>query len=81
MKRPTQAQMQKAVAQFNHATPIGAIVQYWPGAKEGRRLEGTVTDPGAYILGGHTAVVQIEGAGCVALSHIEVLPRFKDQQP
>lgn len=61
------------VERFNQKWPVGTKVRYWTGLREGPGKEGkTSTD--AELLGGHTAVVWIEGAsGCVALTHVEVL--------
>jgi len=61
-------------AKWNRTFPIGTRVRYWTGAREGiGKVSSTRTE--ASVLGGHTAVVWIEGCvGCVALSHIEPLP-------
>ena len=58
---------------FNARYPIGTAVRYWTGVREG---EGKLshTRSIAEVLGGHTAVVWIEGeSGCVALSHVVVV--------
>ena len=65
---------EKLAAKWNHSFPIGTKVRYWPGAREGRGVE-SATKTQAEVLGGHTAVVWIEGRGdCIALSHVEPLP-------
>lgn len=67
----------KAAAQahaFNAVHKVGTRVRYWRGARDGDGLVGKTADK-AYVLSGHTAVVHIEGcSGCIALSHVEVLP-------
>lgn len=66
-------QVQREVDDFNKRHPIGTPVQYWPviGGKDSMR---STTRSEAQVLGGHTAVVWINGkAGCVALSHVEAV--------
>ena len=71
IRRPTPAAERKAAAAFNARHPVGARVHYWPGTLRGAPLT-SATRSEAYLLGGHTAVVLIEGhAGAVALSHVE----------
>lgn len=56
--------------QFNAVCPVGSPVLYWPGERvgEGRK---SVTRSAAWLLGGHTPVVMVEGyAGGIALSHV-----------
>lgn len=60
-----------AAAQWNAKHPVGTPVRYWPGMRVG---EGRVskTRGEALVLGGHTAVVSVEGfPGGVSLSHVE----------
>jgi hypothetical protein len=60
----------RLVAQFNDICPIGSPVLYWPGAFEGEGRT-SVTRSAAWLLGGHTPVVMVEGyAGGIALSHV-----------
>lgn len=62
--------MKEECARFLARNPIGSKVRYWTGAVHvGAGRVGEVVAPGAYVLGGHTSVVQIAGAGCIALSH------------
>lgn len=58
-------------AKWNKTFPVGTRVRYWTGVREGvGKVSTTKTE--ADLLGGHTAVVWIEGeSGCVALSHVE----------
>lgn len=68
----------EAVEEFNKAYPVGTVVRYWTGAKEGPGRTGK-TRSKAHLFGGHTAVVWVMGLGsCVALSHIVVEP---DREP
>jgi hypothetical protein len=65
----------KALARkFNQRFPIGTRVRYWIGRREGSgQVSATRTE--AQVLGGHTAVVWVEGRSeCFALSHVEPLP-------
>lgn len=49
---------------------LGAPVRYWTGVREGPGTAG-VTRTGAEVLGGHTAVLWVEGvAGAIALTHV-----------
>ena len=44
--------------------------RYWPGAREGEGRK-SVTRSEAWLLGGHTPVVMVEGyPGGIALSHV-----------
>ena len=64
----------QAVEQFNAHHPVGTPVLYWPGTREGDGRE-SVTRSEAWLLGGHTPVVMVEGyAGGIALSHV-IVPR------
>lgn len=63
--------MQTACDRFNASHPIGSKISVAPGAKDGRWVTVEVARPGAYIMGGHTAVVQVTGGhGCIALGHV-----------
>ena len=58
------------VEQFNRICPIGTPVLYWPGVREGEGRK-SATRSAAWLLGGHTPVVSVEGyAGGIALSHV-----------
>lgn len=51
-------------------SPLGAPVRYWTGTREGPGAAG-VTRTGAEVLGGHTAVLWVEGVpGAIALTHV-----------
>lgn len=70
-KRPSEKQMNDDCERFNKFNPIGSMVRVWTGRVHetpGDVVE--VVEPGAYVMGGHTAVVQCAGKGCVALSHV-----------
>lgn len=70
----------RAVEQFNEVAPIGTPVLYWPGAREGEGREG-VTRSEAWLLGGHTPVVMVEGyPGGIALSHVMGYSASKEQR-
>lgn len=58
------------VDQFNELCPIGSPVIYWPGFRGGEGRKST-TRSGAWLLGGHTPVVMVEGyPGGIALAHV-----------
>jgi hypothetical protein len=62
------------IAQFNRVCPVGSPVLYWPGDRrdEGRR---SVTRSEAWLLGGHTPVVMVDGySGGIALTHVVPFP-------
>ena len=53
-----------------HLSVLGAPVRYWTGERTGPGVGG-VTRTGAEVLGGHTAVLWVEGVpGAIALSHV-----------
>lgn len=64
----------EAVEQFNRHVPESTPVLYWPGERLG---EGVLsrTRSAAWLLGGHTPVVMVEGyAGGIALTHVSPAP-------
>jgi hypothetical protein len=63
-----------AVRQFNRHVPEGTAVLYWPGERAGEgRTSRTRSE--AWLLGGHTPVVMVEGyAGGIALTHVCPIP-------
>lgn len=64
----------KAVALWNQHHPEGTEVSYWTGVREGAGRRGK-TRSGAWLLSNTTPVVQVTGlAGCVALTHVELVP-------
>jgi hypothetical protein len=71
--RLSEKQLQTACDRFNKEHPAGATVHVWTGVMhDGPPKVGTVRAPGAYVMGGHSAVVHVEGVrGCVAISHVE----------
>lgn len=61
----------KLVEDWNIRHPVGTPVRYWTGVREGAGKLSKTTHA-AVLLGGHTAVVWVEGeAGCIGLSHVE----------
>jgi hypothetical protein len=63
--------MQAQCDEFNTSHPIGCSMWVAPGDVRGRFVEERVVQPGAYVLGGHTPVVQVTGGhGCIALTHV-----------
>lgn len=72
MSKP--GQRKKLVAEWNASHPIGTPVTRFllANPRRGPTFE-TVTRSVAWLLGGHTAVVQVEGlAGCVMLDALVV---------
>ena len=75
MKRPPRLSPQAMQARcdvFNKLHKVGATIKVWTGAREGEPVERTIVEPGAYVMGGHTPVVQVSGGGgCIALTHVD----------
>ncbi|MGW2223890.1 hypothetical protein [Streptomyces formicae] len=64
----------RQAAAFNAGHPVGTPVTAYPGARNEQGLD-TTTRSEAWVLGGHTAVVMVDGyAGGIALTHIDVRP-------
>jgi hypothetical protein len=62
----------RAVEAWNAAHPVGTVVSYWKGVRVGPSTGSAATRSEAQMLGGHTAVVWLEGvSGCIALTHVE----------
>ena len=65
----------RTVEEFNARFPVGTPVLYWPGLREGDGRE-SVTRSEAWLMGGHTPVVMVDGyPGGIALTHV-LVPRF-----
>lgn len=65
------AESSSAARTWNSAHPVGTRVVYWPGLRKGKGVTSSTRTP-AQVLGGHTAVVWLEGRGdCIALTHVE----------
>lgn len=63
-----------AVRKFNELFPIGTMVRYWRGARQGQPSGKGRINSAASILG-EEAVAWIEGCrGAIALSHVEPIP-------
>jgi hypothetical protein len=61
----------KLAAKWNDRFPVGTVVRYWTSTRDGVGKVGK-TRSEAEVMGGHTAVVWIEGcSGCVALTHVQ----------
>jgi hypothetical protein len=58
---------------FNATHKVGDEVQFWTGPREGDPRTGDIR-AAAYVLGQHTPVVFIAGAGAVALTHVQDPP-------
>lgn len=68
------ADLAAEVTDWNDANAVGTVVRYWRGAKSGEPSGVGETVSRAAVLGGHTAVIWINGcSGCIALSHVEVV--------
>lgn len=63
----------EAVERWNNHHLVGTPVRYWPGAREGAGIESITRTP-AQMLGGHSAVVWVEGySSCIFLTHVEAI--------
>jgi hypothetical protein len=68
---PTLKQRQAECARFNARLPIGTSINVYPGGLGDRIDAVEIVEPGAYVLSGHTPVVQVTGGhGCIALTHV-----------
>lgn len=68
--------MEQQCEAFNARHKIGDEIRVWPGARDGDTVPRIIVEPGAYVLGGHTAVVQVSrGGGCIALTHVSFTPK------
>lgn len=62
---------------FNRAFPVGTLVRYWRGVREGDPSGTGRTRSAAWLLSGHGSV-QIEGtSGSIALTHVEPVETAK----
>ncbi|NEA52345.1 hypothetical protein [Streptomyces sp. SID10815] len=71
---------QRNVDQWNARYPVGTRVVAYPGFRPERDPDAkylvTRTRSAATVLGGHTAVVWVEGHGaCIALTHVDPFPK------
>lgn len=75
---------QKLVDEWNRRHPVGTSVRRYKYINPNREAEPvlTKTTSAAWVLGGHTAVVMVEGkAGCVALASVIPEEPFKYPPP
>jgi hypothetical protein len=57
---------------FNALYPVGTPVRYWPAFRRGDGRQSVTRTP-AWLLGGHTPCVSVEGyPGGIALTHVQV---------
>lgn len=67
----TMERLNEQLAAWNALHPVGCRVRYYPVPGRGQHTD-TVTRSEAWILGGHSIVVQIQGrTGGVAINHLE----------
>ena len=70
-RRQIDTQARQTVETFNAQHPVGTAVRYWRGVRAGEGVLSATRSPAA-LLGGHTAVVWVEGhTACLALTHVE----------
>lgn len=62
----------RKVAAWNAAHPVGTIVRYWTGLREGAPTGEGPTRAAAAVLSGHASVWIVGCCGSVNLSHVEV---------
>lgn len=78
-KRKTEAQLQSQCDAWNEKHAEGVLVSYESVVGEGETHLGKSISP-AEVLGGHSAVIWLEGkSGCVALDHCKVVEQERDQ--
>lgn len=69
-------ELQAAVDAFNALAPLGTRLRICKGAihhRDAEWVESEVVAPGAYVMGGHSAVVKVPGDS-IALTHVEIVP-------
>jgi len=70
-KQPTQAQLEKQLADFNAKHPVGTPVTYTEVKEIPSTARQTKTRSVAWIMGGHSVMVMVEGiSGGVCVEHI-----------
>lgn len=70
-KRRSLEKMQRECDLFNRIYKVGQTISVHPGAITASPVTVTIVEP-AYVLSGHTPVVQVTGGhGCIALSHVD----------
>jgi hypothetical protein len=68
-QKPNLKKLEQEVAAFNRRFAVGAEVDYFEVIGDGKAKRLRTRTP-AQVLGGHTAVVWLEGkSGCVCCSH------------
>ena len=73
--RKSATQMQAACDKFNAAHPVGAAVSV---KLDGGEVRETVTNSEAQVMGGHTAVIWLDGIrGCYDLERVTALKAEK----
>ena len=72
-KRPTAAQLQRQVDNWNAKHPVGTVVSFEEIVGRGETHRGATKDE-ASVFGGHTAVIFLEGkSGFVDLGHCKAV--------
>lgn len=69
----SRSRAQAQVEQFNAHVPVGSLIRYWKGARSGAGHLGRTRTP-AQLLNTEPAVWIESVVGCIALSHVEVVP-------
>ena len=73
--RPPKKPAQRECEAWNARHPIGTMVRYWRGTRDGEPSGTGPTTFAACVLGG-VAVLWVRGlSGCVALSHVEPIEK------
>ena len=71
MTRERSLKARQSADAWNAENPVGTSVRYWTGLREGEGVHAN-TRTEASVLGGHTAVVWVDGEGAfIALTHVE----------
>jgi hypothetical protein len=76
-RRPTPAAMERACAEFNSMVEFGTEIGVFTGSERGVMDWAQVVQPGAYVLGTHTPVVQVRGISgvrtrCISMTHVRL---------
>ena len=73
-QRPTADELQRACDAFNSLAPVGTKLHICKGVlhdRDAKWIDSEVAAPGAYVMGGHSAVVKVPGDS-IALTHVEI---------
>jgi hypothetical protein len=78
---PPEPTPQQAADAWNAQHPIGTVVRYWRGLREGPPSGSGKTRAAAAVISGHVSVWIENCTGCISISHVEAAPLQGDGGP